>query len=295
MSINIIRQRIIDVKKLKPYNYYIYSERMLCTEMIYMKKKLGLVLGAGGARGIAHIGLLQAFEENGIVPDFISGCSAGAIVGACYCSGMSPEDIFAEVMKLKKNDIMDPIPVIAGQGLFSPDKMISKIRSVIGNKRICDLEKPFRPVATDLIKGELKIFEGRYDTAKAVAASACLPAVFEPVSIAGVQYIDGGVLRRLPVSAVREMEPDVVVAVDVYPKDNNRTEYKYMIDVLERAFELLDKDGINFKTKAETPDVFIQPDLGDMSQYTFKGFEDAYYKGYEAGIEYIKEIKMLLE
>ncbi len=258
------------------------------------KKKLGLVLGSGAARGIAHIGVLQALIENHIKPDAIVGCSAGAIVGACYASGMSPQELLMEIMELEKKDIIDP-KLSMKSGVLSTDKMIQKIRSVIGYKRICDLNIPFRCVATDLIKGELKYFDGRYDTVMAIAASSCIPVVFEPIVIAGETYVDGGVLRRLPVETIKDMDVDVIVAVDVFCRDNSREEYKGVFSVWGRAFELMDQDNTEFKTNAEHPDVLIVPNLTGISQFTFKDFDEIYYRGYEAGISHLDEIKKLLE
>ncbi len=257
-------------------------------------KKLGLVMGSGAARGIAHIGVLQALCENGIEPQCIAGCSAGAVIGACYASGIGPQEILTEVMNLKKSEIFDP-KLSLKNGVISTKRMCAKLRSIIGYKRICDLNIPFRCVATDLVKGEVKVFEGKYDTVRAVAASSCIPVVFEPMVIAGTSYVDGGVLRRVPVEAIRDMNPDVIVAVDVFKRDNSRTEYKGLLSVLGRAYELMDQDGTEFKTNAESPDLLITPDLEGISQFTFKGFDEIYYRGYQAGIENIDKIKELME
>ena len=258
------------------------------------KKKLGLVLGSGAARGIAHVGVLQALVENGLEPDCIVGCSAGAVVGACYASGMSPQELFTELMQLEKKDIFDP-KLSMKSGVLGTERMCSKLRSLIGYKRICDLDLPFRFVATDLIKGELKVFEGRYDTVMAVAASSCIPVVFEPIVIAGETFVDGGVLRRLPVETIKDMDVDVIVAVDVFCRDNSREEYKGLLTVLGRAFELMDQDNTEFKTNLENPDVLIVPNLTGISQFTFKDFDEIYYRGYEAGISHLDEINKLME
>ncbi len=258
------------------------------------KKKLGLVLGSGAAKGVAHVGVLQALDEAGLKPDCIVGCSAGSVVGACYAMGMDPQDILQEIMHLKVSEVIDPKLSLKG-GFFLTDHMENKLRSIIGNKRICDLEIPFRCIATDLIKGETKIFDGNFDTVKAICASSCIPAVFEPVVIAGEAYIDGSVLQRVPIAAIKDMEPDVIVAVDLFNRNNRPTQYKGPLAVLERAFELMDQDNTERKINAENPDLLITPELSDLSQFSFSDFEEIYYRGYEAGISHLDEIKKLLE
>ena len=106
-----------------------------------MAKKLGFVLGAGGARGIAHIGFLQAMEEKGIKPDYITGCSMGSVVGACYASGMSPDKMKAVATSLKLNHIFDLSANIWGNGaLLRANKMYEKIKECVGNVTFNELK-----------------------------------------------------------------------------------------------------------------------------------------------------------
>ncbi len=260
-----------------------------------MSKRLGLVLGAGGARGVAHVGFLQVLHENGIVPSCIAGASAGAVAGAGYCAGITPQELYSLVMNLKKSEVLDAIPKLSSNGLFSTKRVEQKLRSVIGNKRICDLDIDFCCVAADLISGEAKVFDGRYDTARAVTASSCIPGIFEPVTVGGRQYLDGGLLDRLPIGAIRRYEPDVIVAVDVFSRDSSKEEYKTVASVLGRAFELMDQENTEGKTTKEKPDLLVLPNLTGMSQYSFKNLDHAYFEGYKAGVANIKEIKRLLE
>ena len=260
-----------------------------------MGKKLGLVLGAGGARGVAHIGFLQVLWENGIRPHSIAGSSAGSVVGACLGAGLSPQEMYAHIQSLRKSEVLEPIPRLSSNGLFSTKRVEHKLRSVIGNKRICDLSIDFCCVGTDLLSGEAKVFEGNYDTVRAITASSCIPGIFEPVTIGGRQYIDGGLVRRLPVDAVKRFEPDVIVAVDVFTREASKEEFRTVASVLGRAFEIMDQENTDSKTEREKPDLLILPKLTGMSQYSFKNLDNAYYEGYQAGIENIKEIKKLLE
>ncbi|MBQ7386204.1 MAG: patatin-like phospholipase family protein [Ruminococcus sp.] len=259
-----------------------------------MSKKLGLVLGSGGARGVAHIGFIKALEEAGIKPRSISGSSAGSIVGACVAMGMSADDIMNEVRNLKASEVLYGVPNFNRSGLFSTRGVHRKLNSFFKRKRICDLDIDFCCVATNLSKGESKVFTGRSFVVPSIVASSCIPALFEPEVIGGVQYIDGGVTSRLPIEAIRRFEPDVVVAVDVFAEGNEVTNYPNALSVLSRAVDIMDRNYTKAKTKEEKPDLLVLPDLGNMSQYTFKELEFAYEQGYKAGKESVEKIKELI-
>lgn len=259
-----------------------------------MSKKLGLVLGSGGARGVAHIGFIKALEEAGIKPRSISGSSAGSIVGACVAMGMSADDIMNEVRNLKASEVLYGVPNFNRSGLFSTRGVHRKLNSFFKRKRICDLDIDFCCVATNLSKGESKVFTGRSFVVPSVVASSCIPALFEPEVIGGVQYIDGGVTSRLPIEAIRRFEPDVVVAVDVFAEGNEVTNYPNALSVLSRAVDIMDRNYTKAKTKEEKPDLLVLPDLGNMSQYTFKELEFAYEQGYKAGKESVEKIRELI-
>ncbi|MDO4420139.1 MAG: patatin-like phospholipase family protein [Ruminococcus sp.] len=259
-----------------------------------MSKKLGLVLGSGGARGVAHVGFIKALEEEGIKPHCISGSSAGSIVGACMAMGMKADDIMNEVRSLKASEVLYGVPNFNRSGLFSTRGVHRKLNSFFRRKRICDLDIEFCCVATDLLKGESKVFSGRSFVVPAVVASSCIPALFEPEVIGTVQYVDGGVTSRLPVEAIRRFEPEVVVAVDVFAESGETKEYKSALSVLSRAIDIMDRNYTKAKTREENPDLLITPDLGNMSQYTFKELDFAFEQGYKAGKENIEKIKELI-
>ncbi len=259
-----------------------------------MAKKLGLVLGSGGARGVAHVGFVKALEEAGIKPQCISGSSAGSIVGACMATGMTADRIMDEIRNLKVSEVLFGVPNFNRSGLFSTRGIHRKLNSFFKRKRIYDLDIDFCCVATDLSKGEEKVFSGRSFVVPAVVASSCIPALFEPEVIGGVQYVDGGVVSRLPIEAIKMFEPEVIVAVDVFAEGSAVTEYPNALSVLSRAVDIMDRNYTKAKTKVENPDLLVLPDLGNMSQYTFKDLDFAYEQGYKAGKESIEEIKRLI-
>ena len=259
-----------------------------------MAKKLGLVLGSGGARGVAHVGFVKALEEAGIRPQCISGSSAGSIVGACMATGMTADEIMEEIRNLKVSEVLFGVPNFNRSGLFSTRGIHRKLSSFFKRKRIYDLDIDFCCVATNLAKGEEKVFSGRSFVVPAVVASSCIPALFEPEVIGGVQYVDGGVVSRLPIEAIKMFEPEVIVAVDVFAEGSEVTEYPNALSVLSRAVDIMDRNYTKTKTKEEKPDLLVLPDLGNMTQYTFKDLDFAYEQGYKAGKESIEEIKRLI-
>lgn len=259
-----------------------------------MAKKLGLVLGSGGARGVAHVGFVKALEEAGIRPQCISGSSAGSIVGACMAMGMTADEIMEEIRNLKVSEVLFGVPNFNRSGLFSTRGIHRKLSSFFKRKRIYDLDIDFCCVATNLAKGEEKVFSGRSFVVPAVVASSCIPALFEPEVIGGVQYVDGGVVSRLPIEAIKMFEPEVIVAVDVFAEGSEVTEYPNALSVLSRAVDIMDRNYTKAKTKEEKPDLLVLPDLGNMTQYTFKDLDYAFEQGYKAGKESIDEIKRLI-
>lgn len=259
-----------------------------------MAKKLGLVLGSGGARGVAHVGFVKALEEAGIRPQCISGSSAGSIVGACMATGMTADEIMEEIRNLKVSEVLFGVPNFNRSGLFSTRGIHRKLSSFFKRKRIYDLDIDFCCVATNLAKGEEKVFSGRSFVVPAVVASSCIPALFEPEVIGGVQYVDGGVVSRLPIEAIKMFEPEVIVAVDVFAEGSEVTEYPNALSVLSRAVDIMDRNYTKAKTKEENPDLLVLPDLGNMTQYTFKDLDYAFEQGYKAGKESIDEIKRLI-
>ncbi len=260
-----------------------------------MKKKLGFALGAGGSRGVAHVGFLKAMEENGIIPDYISGCSMGSVVGSCYAVGMTPEQMITEVKKLKASELLDlSLNPLGGGALMRTKKIRKKLGKFIGNTTFNDLKIPFTAVAVDLISGELHDFGGDMPVLDCVIASSTIPSVFQPTEIDGKMYVDGGVLNRVPIKEVRGMGAEVVVAVDVLGETRVCDKRYNIFTLLLRVHDIMDGEITARTFKTETPEVLIKPDLGEMSQYKIKDFEFAYEQGYKAGIENVAKIKELL-
>lgn len=259
------------------------------------KKTLGFALGSGGSRGVSHIGFLQAMEEKGIKPDFVTGCSMGSVVGAAYAVGMSPAEMMEAVNKLKPLDLLD-VTVKPG-GLFDTRKMRKVLKKYIGEETTFEqLKIPFRCVSVDMYTQSVITFsEG--SVLDAVVASSCIPAIFKPIHRDGMRLVDGGVLERVPASQLKEMGADKIVAIDVLGQRECRDKRPSAIGMLLEVIDLMD----NYRTKRRREenekiiDIWLEPDLGDMSQYSFKQFPFAYERGYRLGVEYAEEIGKLID
>ena len=177
-------------------------------------KKIGLALGSGSARGWAHIGVIQALSEAGIRVDCVAGTSIGAMVGAVYASGKIDE-LEKIVLQFDWKHILHFFDIVFPKsGLIDGMKVADFIRSHVEEKNIEELPIPFRAVTTDLTTGhEVVIQDG--DVIEAVRASISFPGIFTPVRKNGKILVDGGMVNPVPVSVVREMGADFVIAVDL--------------------------------------------------------------------------------
>lgn len=262
-----------------------------------MSKKIGLALGSGGARGVAHLGVIKALEEEGIRPDYITGCSMGSVVGAGYASGLTVEEMYEVVVKLKAINLIDfsavPITKLA---IFKGKKMQNLLLSKIGETRFEDLKIPFKCVASDLYSGRLKVLsEG--SVAQAVRASSSMPGIFPPVKIKNALLIDGGVLCRVPTEQVWDMGADAVIAVDVLCNTGEPVkQVRNMIALTTRIFDIMDHNGTEMKKKLtkRRGEIYIVPEMKGQSQYAVKDFDKAYLAGYDTAKAQMKKIKKLV-
>ncbi len=250
--------------------------------------KLGLALGGGGARGFAHLGVLKAFDENGIKFDYIAGTSVGSLVGAFYASGMTGEDIIEISKKINKKDIKN------NRIMFMPSStegLQKIIKSNLGDIDVKDLKIPFCSVAVDMKSGnEVNIKSG--NLAKAVAGSCAVPGVFTYVDFGDFRLQDGGLQNTIPSDVVKSMGADFVVAVDCNPNRGYGTESPKLMDILSATIRILMKsNAVKGKFYA---DVIIEPDTKRFKSTKLKGAEEMIEEGYKAALEKIEEIKELL-
>lgn len=259
-----------------------------------IKKTLGFALGSGGSRGVAHIGFLKAMEEAEIKPDYITGCSMGAVVGAGYATGVSTEDMYKAVRKLRLLDLLSPAGFRGG--LFDTKKIRKLLERYFGNPDFSELKIPFRCVAVDMI-GQKTVEFSEGNVIDGVIASSSIPAIFKPMEKDGMRLIDGGILERVPYLQLKGMGADVVVCVDVLGRRSTKEKMPSALGMLLETIDLMD----NYRTakrkeeNAAVIDFWLEPELEDMSQYSLKRMDFAYEKGYEMGVQYAKDIKKALK
>lgn len=175
---------------------------------------VALVLGAGGARGLAHIGVIEAIEARGLRIAAIAGTSMGALVGGIYASGQLPA--YRDwALGLTRSDVFRLLDFGIGRpGLFTGDRLMAELQQIVGQHRIESLPIPFTAVATDL-RAQREVWLTQGPLFDAIRASMAIPLVFTPVKLGGRELVDGGLLNPVPIAAMRQALVDVVIAVDV--------------------------------------------------------------------------------
>ena len=183
------------------------------------KPVIALVLGSGGNRGFAHIGVIEALEANNIHVNIVVGTSAGSVVGALYAGGYSGNEIEQIALGLDQEHLDDYD--ISRRGYIRGERLQDFINRKLNNRSIEQLYKPFIAISTQLRTGNEMAFN-RGNTGKAVRASSSIPGVYYPVRIGNEEYVDGDLKSPVPVNVAVEMGADIVIAVDIsqQPKNN---------------------------------------------------------------------------
>jgi NTE family protein len=253
------------------------------------RPKLGLALGAGSVRGIAHLGVLQVFQEHNIPIDYIAGTSAGGIVGALYATGVDLKLLEGLVCSLKLKHIIDF--VFSKNGLVGGQKLSNLIALLTKNGEFKDLSIPLSLVATDIETGE-KVVINEGNLTEGVRASISIPGIFEPARIDGRLLVDGALIDRVPVSVVREMGADLVVAVDVgYDLQPERV--SNIFGVIMQAINIMERELCS--NRIIDADVLIRPAVGHIGSFKLHLADECIKLGRIAGEDAIDQIKELLK
>ncbi|TFH81308.1 patatin-like phospholipase family protein [Pseudomonas kribbensis] len=279
------------------------------------RPKVGLVLSGGAARGLAHIGVLKALEEQGIKIDAIAGTSMGAVVGGLYASGYKIDELEKLALNIdwqqalsdappredvpfrRKQDDRDflvkqklsfrddgslglPLGVIQGQNLAL---LLESLLAHTSDTRDFDkLPIPFRAVATDIANGEKVVFRKGH-LPQVIRASMSIPAVFAPVELDGRLLVDGGMTDNIPLDVAREMGVDVAIVVDIGTPLRNRKQLTTVVDVLNQSITLMTRRNSEEQLAALHPnDVLIQPPLASFGATDFGRAEEMIDAGYRA-------------
>ena len=173
---------------------------------------VALVLGAGGSRGFAHVGVIKVLEAEGIQPAVVVGSSSGAVVAALYAGGYSASALEEMALQVEDDDLIDF--TLFGPARVQGEALQNFVNRALGNRSIETLQRAFAVIATERGTNRMTIFN-RGNTGLAVRASSSIPQLFWPVLIEGTEYIDGGLSSRVPVPVARRMGGQVIIAVDV--------------------------------------------------------------------------------
>jgi NTE family protein len=257
------------------------------------KVKIGLALGGGAARGFAHIGVIKALEAQGIVPDIVVGTSAGSVVGAMYASGHNGFALQKMALEMDEASISDwALPFFnKSSGVLKGEALQAYVNKAVNNQPIEKLKIPFGAVATDLKTGQPILFR-RGNTGMAVRASSAVPSVFQPVSIAGRSYVDGGLVAPVPVRFAKEMGAEFIIAVNISSATEAQATASSM-DVLMQTFTIMGQ-RIN-QLELKDADIVITPALGSMGSADFNGRNLAVLAGEQAAAQAMAQIKARLK
>ena len=302
-----------------PFLFFFFSQNSYSQDSI-QRKKIGLVLSGGGAKGFAHIGVLKVLEEAGVKIDYIGGTSMGAVVGGLYASGYSAHQIdsifyntnFDELLKdyiprnsksfyEKHNDQMYAIslpfnkfnlsvPVALSKGMYNYNlltRITSNVRSV---RDFNKLPIPFMCVATDIETGKPVLLKEGF-LPLAILASAAFPSLFSPVEINGKMLVDGGVSNNYPIDEVKKMGADIIIGVDVQDDLKDRNGLKDATRILVQISNLQMIESM--KEKIKKTDIYIKPDISNYSVISFDEGRSIIKIGEEAAFSVYEKIKLL--
>jgi len=247
--------------------------------------KIGLALGGGAAKGIAHIGVLSALEEAEVDISYISGTSVGAIVAALYAFNVDTETIGSLARRLTMSKVTSF--KLNKTGFFSTNSLRELMLEYLGEVNIEDAKIPLAIVATDINSGEEVVFT-RGPVADAVCASAAVPGIYIPVVIDGRTLVDGGLVQNVPVRPLRTMGAGVTIASNLSGV-NHYPEPSHVVDVMRNAFEI----AVSQHTKAQLKgvDLLISMDLSDFSlRDNTERYDELFAIGYDSTVSQLSKL-----
>jgi NTE family protein len=287
------------------------SLALACTgcDMPGGRPRIGLALGGGGAKGLAHILMLEALDELGIQPSVIAGTSIGAIIGAMYASGLSGRDIRAQIDQffVAEEDARDKLfalpkslrwldfidPALAGGGLLDSRDFIEYLGEIIPAKRFRELPIPLRVVAAELLTGRTVILKSG-DLLAALQASMAVPGIFPPVRISGHDLVDGGVANPLPYDLLVD-ECDVVIAIDVSgSREMEEDEELSFIGVVLHSFHTMSNNLLAEKLRRQQPAIYIRPDIRNVRVLEFYKARQVFEQALPAQQQLTRALKRVL-
>ena len=249
--------------------------------------RVGLVLSGGGARGIAHIGVIKALEEAGITFSAVSGTSAGSIVGALYAYGYKPDEIMGIIKEVKAFRFLQP--AMSWKGILKMDVLHKFLEKYLPENNFESLKIPLHVAATNVRTGITEFFSSG-NLIGALCASSCIPVLFDPVVYEGELYIDGGILNNLPCEPLKNT-CNVLIGSHSNPIGHDFDPKNARL-VMERA--LLLAISCNVYSRRSQCDFFIEPlGLESYKVLDLTNMDDIYRIGYEQTLKQIEEQKII--
>jgi NTE family protein len=286
------------------------------------RPKIALVLGGGGARGAAHVGVLKILEANHVPIDFIVGTSMGSIVGGLYAAGYSPDEMEKLFKDIDWNDMLTDRPsedqlsfrdkmdlqnlanleigISKGklsfpQGLISGQKLgflLNKMTiHTVTLQSFDQLRIPFRAVTTDAVTGDMVLFD-KGNLAQAIRASMSVPGAFPPVKVNGRLLMDGFIVANVPVEIAKQWGADIIIAVDVGSVLLKEEDLKNLVSMTAQMFNILSLQNVERSEALLTEkDLLIKPDLTSITSADFMKTPEAVKRGEKAALEHLQDIK----
>lgn len=253
------------------------------------RPKIGLALGSGGARGFAHLGVIKVLKENNIPIDYLAGSSMGSLVACFYGAGIDIDRLYKIATAFKRKYYLDF--TVPKMGFIAGKRVKELIHLFTKGKMLEELIVPVAVVATDLMSGEKVVFT-KGSIADAVRASISIPGIFVPEKVNGRLLVDGGVVDRIPVSVVKDMGADLVVAVDV-SHINKQAEITSIYDVIMQSLEIMQMELVENRQIAS--DVMIRPKVEKYNSRSFTHIEEIIKRGEEEAQKCMPQILALIE
>ena len=254
-------------------------------EIVIPPPKIALVLGGGAARGFAHVGVIKVLESQQLKPSILVGTSAGSVVAALNAAGFGGFDLQRRALDLDEKAVSDW--ALPNRGFIKGESLQNYINEAVHGRPIEQLAVPLGVVATDLRTGEPIVFR-RGNTGMAVRASSSVPGVFQPVTIQGREFVDGGLTSPVPVKAARDMGADIVIAVDI-SKNPLRSRVEGTIDVLLQTFLIMGRAIAAQEMLAA--DVVISPATDELTTASFESRNLAILEGERAALAAVPKIR----
>jgi NTE family protein len=235
--------------------------------------KVAIALSGGGALGLAHVGALKVFEENDITPKFVSGTSAGSIVGALYASGMSVAEIEKIVLSVDRKKTFQLLaPSLPRGGIIEPNEFVAFMEDIVGkDTMIEDLALPFVAVAVDFRNGNI-LYLDRGRVVDAIRASISIPGVFKPMEANGTLLVDGGLRENLPLSALKNFNYDTLIGVNVLKTTELKLDGIFTPISAKNKYEKDEPDNF-FERIVEALQMRISNRLNHLPRLTYVGYQ----------------------